>query len=252
MYAIVDIAGQQFKVEKDKKIFVHRLESEAGSQVDFDKVLLIDNEKSVAVGAPFIDGAMVTVKVLEHLKGDKVIVFKKKRRKGYKVKNGHRQFFTQVLVEEIVEKGGKPRPVIQAKQSPKPAAKTKDRETVSEPVLTQTVSETAVTPTVEKQAAVKKPAAKQTETKKAVTEKAPVAEKVKKAASKEKAATKPKAVTKKADETATVKKETKPAKAKAPVKKEAKAPAAKTPAKKESKQASAKAPAKKTTGKEKK
>ncbi|MEZ7884645.1 MAG: 50S ribosomal protein L21 [Bacteroidales bacterium] len=101
MYAIVDIAGQQFKVEKDKKIFVHRLKAEEGASLSFDKVLLIDNDGSIKVGAPYIDGSAVKAKVLQHLKGDKVIVFKKKRRKGYDKKNGHRQYLTQIQIEEI-------------------------------------------------------------------------------------------------------------------------------------------------------
>ena len=90
MYAIVEIAGQQFKVAKDQKVFVHRLQEKEGSKVTFDNVLLLDDGK-VTIGAPVIKGAAVTAKILKHLKGDKVIVFKKKRRKGYKVKNGHRQ-----------------------------------------------------------------------------------------------------------------------------------------------------------------
>ena len=102
MYAIVEIAGQQFKVEKDKKLFVHRLDAEKDDSVDFEKVLLVDNDGKVAVGTPTVKGAKVTAKVLEHIKGDKVIVFKKKRRKGYKKKNGHRQLFTQIQVENIV------------------------------------------------------------------------------------------------------------------------------------------------------
>ncbi|MEA4868626.1 MAG: 50S ribosomal protein L21 [Bacteroidia bacterium] len=101
MYAIVDIAGQQFKVEKERKIFVHRLKAEEGASITFDKVLLLDNEGSVKVGTPYIDGATVTAKVLTHLKGDKVIVFKKKRRKGYTKKNGHRQYLTQIQIENI-------------------------------------------------------------------------------------------------------------------------------------------------------
>jgi large subunit ribosomal protein L21 len=109
MYAIVDIAGQQFKVEKDKKVFVHRLEGKAGSKVEFDQVLLIDNDKDVTVGTPVISGAMVTGKIIDHLKGDKVLVFKKKRRKGYQKLNGHRQYLTQIVVEEIIEKGAKPK-----------------------------------------------------------------------------------------------------------------------------------------------
>lgn len=100
MYAIVEIAGQQFKVEKDQQLFVHRLEGEVGSTVEFDKVLLTDNDGDVKVGAPTL-GTKVTATILEHLKGDKVIVFKKKRRKGYKKKNGHRQSLTKVAIEKI-------------------------------------------------------------------------------------------------------------------------------------------------------
>ena len=102
MYAIVEIAGQQFKVEQNKKLFVHLLDASAGDSVDFEKVLLVDNDGKVVVGTPTVKGAKVTAKVLEHVKGDKVIVFKKKRRKGYKKMNGHRQQFTQIQVETIV------------------------------------------------------------------------------------------------------------------------------------------------------
>ncbi|MBK3517281.1 50S ribosomal protein L21 [Carboxylicivirga marina] len=102
MYAIVDIAGQQFKVEKERKIFVHRLSADEGATVEFENVLLTDNEGDVKIGAPVVEGAKVTAKVLSHVKGDKVIVFKKKRRKGYQKKNGHRQYFTQIQIEEIV------------------------------------------------------------------------------------------------------------------------------------------------------
>jgi large subunit ribosomal protein L21 len=108
MYAIVEIAGQQFKVAKDQKVFVHRLASEEGSKVSFDNVLLIGDGDKVTVGAPAIDGAQVGAKVLSHLKGDKVIVFKKKRRKGYRVKNGHRQSLTEIIIESIVASGAKP------------------------------------------------------------------------------------------------------------------------------------------------
>ncbi len=101
MYAIVDIAGQQFKVENGRKLYVHRLKGEENSSMSFDKILLIENDGQVKVGTPVVEGASVTVKILKHLKDDKVIVFKKKRRKGYKVKNGHRQYLTQVVVEEI-------------------------------------------------------------------------------------------------------------------------------------------------------
>ena len=101
MYAIVDIAGQQFKVEKDCRLYVHRLQAEEGSTVEFNKVLLIDNDGKVTVGAPEVANAKVTAKVLSHLKGDKVTVFKKIRRKGYQVRNGHRQCFTSIQIEDI-------------------------------------------------------------------------------------------------------------------------------------------------------
>jgi len=101
MYAIVDIAGQQFKVEKDQTVFVHRLENKEGEKVKFENVLLVDNNGSVKVGAPTVSGASVSAKVLSHLKGDKVIVFKKKRRKGYQKSNGHRQQFTKIVIEGI-------------------------------------------------------------------------------------------------------------------------------------------------------
>ncbi|MBT8266406.1 MAG: 50S ribosomal protein L21 [Bacteroidia bacterium] len=107
MYAIVEIAGQQFKVVKDQKVFVHRLQTEEGKKVNFDNVLLIGDGDNVTVGAPAIDGAQVGAKVLKHLKGDKVIVFKKKRRKGYRVKNGHRQSLTEIVIEGIIAKGAK-------------------------------------------------------------------------------------------------------------------------------------------------
>ncbi len=101
MYAIVDIAGKQFKVQKDQKLYVHRLDAEEGKNVEFSQVLLVDNEGKVKVGTPSVKGASVNAKVLQHLKGDKVIVFKKKRRKGYKVRNGHRQYLTQIQIENI-------------------------------------------------------------------------------------------------------------------------------------------------------
>lgn len=106
MYAIVEMAGQQFKVAKDQKVFVHRLQGNEGDQVTFDKVLLID-DATITIGAPAIDGAAVVAKILGHQKGDKVIIFKKKRRKGFRKKNGHRQSFTQILIESIVASGYK-------------------------------------------------------------------------------------------------------------------------------------------------
>ena len=107
MYAIVEIAGQQFKVTKDQKVFVHRLATEEGKSVSFDNVLLIGDGNNITVGAPAIDGAQVGAKVLKHLKGDKVIVFKKKRRKGYRKKNGHRQALSEIVIESIVASGAK-------------------------------------------------------------------------------------------------------------------------------------------------
>ncbi|TBW29894.1 50S ribosomal protein L21 [Gramella sp. KN1008] len=107
MYAIVEIAGQQFKVAKDQKVFVHRLDGKEGDSVSFDKVLLTADGDNVTVGAPAIEGALVGAKINRHLKGDKVIVFKKKRRKGYRVKNGHRQSLTEIIIEGIDLKGGK-------------------------------------------------------------------------------------------------------------------------------------------------
>ncbi|MBO5960909.1 MAG: 50S ribosomal protein L21 [Paludibacteraceae bacterium] len=103
MYAVVEILGQQFKAEAGKRLFIHRMEeAEQGSVVEFEKVLLIDKEGDVKVGAPVVEGAKVVVEVLSHVRGEKVIVFHKKRRKGYRKRNGHRQNFTEVLVKEIV------------------------------------------------------------------------------------------------------------------------------------------------------
>jgi large subunit ribosomal protein L21 len=106
MYAIVEIAGQQFKVAKDQKVFVHRLKDDEGANVSFDKVLLHADGDNITLGAPAINGASVSAKVVKHLKGDKVIVFKKKRRKGYRKKNGHRQYLTEIQIEDISVSGG--------------------------------------------------------------------------------------------------------------------------------------------------
>ena len=123
MYAIVDIAGQQFKVEKDQKVYVHRLDAEEGKKVNFDRVLLIDDNGKVNIGAPAISGAQVSATVLEHLKGDKVIVFKKKRRKGYQKKNGHRQSLTEIQINDIVASGAKAAPAKKEEAAPKAEAK---------------------------------------------------------------------------------------------------------------------------------
>ncbi len=104
MYAIVDIQGQQFKVEKDQKLYVHHIaDKNNGDSVEFDKVLLVDNDGAVKVGAPAIEGAKVVAEVVESLvKGEHVIVFKKKRRKGYRRLNGHRQQFTQIVIKDVI------------------------------------------------------------------------------------------------------------------------------------------------------
>ena len=136
MYAIVEIAGQQFKVVKDQKLFVHRLEGKEGSKVTFDNVLLLANGEKISVGAPAIDGAQVGAKVLKHFKGNKVIVFKKKRRKGYRVKNGHRQALTEIQVENILASGAKKTKSVEkavakpVKTEPKPAKKVEKSKTI--------------------------------------------------------------------------------------------------------------------------
>ncbi|MDA8728814.1 50S ribosomal protein L21 [Flavicella sp.] len=174
MYAIVEIAGQQFKVAKDQKVYVHRLQDKEGSKVSFDNVLLVSDGEKVTLGAPAIEGAKVTAKVLEHLKGDKVIVFKKKRRKGYKKKNGHRQFLTEIQIDGIAVGGAK------KKAAPKKEA----------------AAEEAAAP---KKAAPKKAAAKKTAPKKATEAKAtPKKAAAKKDAPKKAAAPKKEAAAKKA------------------------------------------------------
>ena len=119
MYAIVEIAGQQFKVEKDQQIFVHRLDLKEGEKITFDNVLLIETGGKVKIGEPNVSGAKVTAKVLEHLKGDKVVVFKKKRRKGYRVKNGHRQYLSKIEIQKIDEKTAAKKAVPKKKVKPK-------------------------------------------------------------------------------------------------------------------------------------
>jgi large subunit ribosomal protein L21 len=105
MYAIVEIAGQQFKVEKDNEIFVHRLEGDPGTKIEFDQVLLLDNDGKISVGKPLVEGTTITGQIVDHVRGDKVVIFKKKRRKGYEKESGHRQDFSKVLIESISVKG---------------------------------------------------------------------------------------------------------------------------------------------------
>ena len=164
MYAIVEIAGQQFKVEKDQQVYVHRLENKEGSKVEFDNVLLIDNDGKIKVGAPAISGAKVTAKVVSHLKGDKVVVFKKKRRKGYRVKNGHRQALTEILIQKIEEKAA-------AKKTPVKKAEPK-AETKAKPAAKKAPAKKAESKAEKKaKPATKKPAAKKTTTKKTTAKK---------------------------------------------------------------------------------
>lgn len=177
MYAIVEIAGQQFKVEEGKKIFVHRLENQEGSRVGFDRVFLFEDGESVLVGEPTLNDFVVEGKVLGHVKGDKVIVFKKKRKKGYRIKNGHRQSFTQIEITGIGER-----------------ETLKKREPEAEPAILAKaeVSETVETieePVKEKKSVVKKAAVKKQTEKKEVKEEAK--KEVKKPAAKKSAVKKP-------------------------------------------------------------
>ena len=126
MYAIVEIAGQQVKVAKDQKVFVNRLPVEEGKKVSFDNVLLIGDGDNITIGAPAINGAQIGAKVVNHLKGDKVIVFKKKRRKGFRKKNGHRQYLSEIVIESIVASGATPAKKEEAKKAePKKETKAK-------------------------------------------------------------------------------------------------------------------------------
>ena len=164
MYAIVDIAGQQFKVEKDQKLYVHRLEVEEGKKVSFHKVLLIDTGSKVSVGDPVVKGATVEAKVISHMKADKVLVFKKKRRKGYQKLNGHRQYMTQIQIEGILEKGAASKQA-EAKKEEVPVAKAAVKKAPAKPAAAK------------KPAATKKPAAKASAEKKETVAKKPAAKK---------------------------------------------------------------------------
>ena len=160
MYAIVKIAGQQFKVERGNKVYVHRLKANEGADVEFDDVLLIDNEGKITVGSPKVEGAKVAATVVQHLRGDKVLVFKKKRRKTYQKLNGHRQDFTQILVQGILGKG----------ESLKDKLDAKKHEFVirsKKPVVASPVAEVEEAPV----AVTKKPAAKKAPAKKAAVKK---------------------------------------------------------------------------------
>jgi large subunit ribosomal protein L21 len=178
MYAIVEIAGQQFKVEEGKKIFVHRLETEIDAILEFDKVLLVEDNDKILVGEPSIENFIVEGKVLDHVRGDKVIVFKKKRKKGYRVKNGHRQNFSQIEIIGIGEKGTIVRKETPKKDKVKKAAteaaeepvaekKTKEKKSAAKiPAVKKEEAAPKAKKTTEKKEAEKKAAAKKTSKKK--------------------------------------------------------------------------------------
>ena len=162
MYVIVDIAGQQMKVEQGQEVFVNRLEGEEGDKVEFGKVLLVDNDGKVKVGKPSVKGAKIDAKIVDHLRGDKVVVFKKKRRKGYKVKNGHRQYLTEIQIDSIAIKAPAKKAVVkkEADKTEKPVAKKEPAAKKAAP------AKKASSDTAAKKTAAKKPAAKKTAAKK--------------------------------------------------------------------------------------
>lgn len=156
MYAIVEIAGQQFKVERGNKVYVHRLDANEGANIEFDKVFLIDNGGVISIGSPTVDGARVAATVIEHIKGDKVIVFKKLRRKGYQKWNNHRQLYTQILIQGVLGTGEKVNEELKVEKSVRKFLMPSHRNPI--------VREDAV---VEKKVPVKKAAAKKAPAKKA-------------------------------------------------------------------------------------
>jgi large subunit ribosomal protein L21 len=176
MYAIVEIAGQQFKVEEGKKIFVHRLDVENNNEIQFDQVLLIEDAGKIIIGDPTIKDAIVEGKIVDHVRGDKVIVFKKKRKKGYRIRNGHRQNFTQVEIISINEKAVK-------------RAVKKEEAPVAAKAKAPTIAET--------KSAEKKPAVKKAAPAKAKEKAAPAKKTVKKAETEKKPAAKKTAKSKK-------------------------------------------------------
>jgi large subunit ribosomal protein L21 len=169
MYAIVEIAGQQFKVEHGKKIFIHRQEFEEGKEVEFDKVLLIEDDGKITIGEPTIEGAVIGGRILDNtVRGDKVIVFKKKRKKGYRVKNGHRQNFTEIEIISIngVESPKRVAPkkaADKADEATKAEESTKAKKAAKKPAAKNVeapVKKASAKKVAEKKPAEKKPAAK--------------------------------------------------------------------------------------------
>jgi large subunit ribosomal protein L21 len=164
MYAIVEIAGQQFKVERGNKVYVHRLEANEGAKIEFDQVLLLDNDGKITVGNPTVEGAKVAATVIEHLRGDKVIIFKKKRRKGYQKWNNHRQSLTQILIQGVLGKGDKLGEELKAEKRVKILSH-RDRTATAAPVA-ETKEAAPAKKAPAKKAAPKKAAAKKTTKKK--------------------------------------------------------------------------------------
>ncbi len=201
MYAIVDIAGQQVKVKQGEKFYVNRLENKEGENVSFDKVLLIDNEKNVLIGEPYLKDAVVNATIISHLKGDKVLIFKKKRRKGYRKLNGHRQYLTQITIDAIAEKGGSVQ--AKAKVAEPKAEEPKEKKVAAKTTATKaTPKKDAEKAPAKKASAAKKPAAKKTTTAAKKTETTKKAAPKKETTAKKPAAKKPaakKTTTKKED-----------------------------------------------------
>jgi large subunit ribosomal protein L21 len=164
MYAIVEIAGQQFKVERGNKVYVHRLDANEGANIEFDKVFLIDNGGKISIGSPTVDGAKVAATVIEHVKGDKVIVFKKLRRKGYQKWNNHRQLYTQILIQGVLGKGESVKEELKAEKATRTFLPPSKYGATATPVV-------EAAPVVEKKAPAKKAAAKKAPAKKAAAKK---------------------------------------------------------------------------------
>ena len=177
MYAIVEIAGLQYKVEKDQRLYVNRLNVAKGKKVKFDRVLLTEEKGDVKVGAPVIDGAVVEATVNGEVKGDKILVFKKKRRKGYQKMNGHRQMFTSITINKITAKAPAKKAAAKATEDLEAAPKKAASKKTAAKKATTAKKPAAKKPTTKKTTAAKKPAAKKPATKKVSTAKKPAAKK---------------------------------------------------------------------------
>ena len=177
MYAIVEIAGLQYKVEKDQRLYVNRLNVAKGKKVKFDRVLLTEQKGDVKVGAPVIDGAVVEATVNGEVKGDKILVFKKKRRKGYQKMNGHRQMFTSITINKITAKAPAKKAAAKATEDLEAAPKKAASKKTAAKKATTAKKPAAKKPTTKKATTAKKPAAKKPATKKATTAKKPAAKK---------------------------------------------------------------------------